>query len=277
MYITNVKVLIKPDETAQDVIAEICNDCGLELNEYFAFSAIMTPSKTDKDCKELKINCLTEQEENPYTPFTLINSLWSKQSDNGIVYVQPPLEQWIVIFSPLLTSLIQEVHPKYKKLIPDFDEMQSILNLTIVKLYAKGYYLHKSLIKRSYINDLNMECRKLKNNMITDSLDEPIGRDEEGKDITLLDQIADPVSTEWARQCNTYTEQDYAEDLFEKVKAEMLKEMSELQFQRILIQLKTHTIDRKTSYYLNKYRELLNPGYTPRPNAKNKPKRGKKK
>ena len=56
----------------------------------------------------------------------------------------------------------------------------------------------------------------------------------------------------------------------------MLKDMPEWQFNRILLQLKTNTIDRRTSYLLDKYRQEFNPGYTPRPNAKNKPKGGNK-
>lgn len=278
MYMTNVKVLIKPDETAQDVIAEICNDCGLQTNEHFAFSAIMVPSKEEPNCYDLKINCLDEHNKNPYTPETLITNLWSKPiSAQGVRYVQPPIQQWVELFKPLLLTLIDEVHPRYEKLIPERDEMLSILYYAIAKLHNKGYYLHKNLVKRAFVNELNMECRTLKNNMITDSLDEPVGRDEEGKEITLLDQIADPEATEWARRCNSYTEDDYWEDLYERVKKAMLEEMSEFQFNRILVQLKTHTIDRKTSYWLKKYRDIFNPGYVPRPNAKGKPKGGKKK
>jgi hypothetical protein len=56
----------------------------------------------------------------------------------------------------------------------------------------------------------------------------------------------------------------------------MLEDMSELQFERILIQLKTNTVDGNTSYKLDKYRQIFNPGYIPRPNAKGKPKGGKK-
>lgn len=277
MNMTNVNVLIKPDETQQDIIAEICDDCGIGPNEHFAFSAIMSPDKEDPGYYHLKINCIVPAEDNPYTPRELIRNLLSKKEPpNGVRYVQPPIEQWFTMFRPLLMKMVTKVQGRYENIIPDRDELISILYLTVMKLYNQGYYLHQTLIHKSYINDLNMKCRRLKGLAITDSLDAPIGEDDDGKPITLLDQIADPDATEWARRCNEYTEEDYWHDMFERIKARMLQNMSELQFERILIQLKTNTVDRSTSYKLDKYRQIFNPGYVPRPNAKGKPKGGKK-
>ena len=279
MIMTNVNVLIKPEETQADIIAEICDDCGIGPNEHFAFSAIMSPDKEDEGYYRLRINCIVPAEDNPYTPQQLMTNLLSKpEPPNGVRYVQPPIEQWFTSFQPMLMKMVTDVQPRYERLIPDIDDLTSILYLTVVKLYRQGYYLHKTLIRKCYINELNMECRKLKGLVITDSLDAPIGEEEDdsGKQITLLDQIMDPRSTAWANACKTYTEDDYWDDMFEKIKARMLQDMSELQFERILIQLKTNTVDRSTSYKLDKYRQIFNPGYVPRPNAKGKNRGGKK-
>lgn len=277
MNMTNTYVLIKPDETLQDIVAEICDDCNISPNEPFAFSAIMTQDKQDPEYRKLKINCIVPPEENPYTPQELVSELMAASpSPTGIRYVQPPIEQWLTAFKPYMMQLITKVHPRYERLIPEREEMLSILYLCIIHLYNKGYYLHNKLIHKSYINELNLECRKLKGLQITESLDAPLGQDDEGKDITLLDQLADKDATEWARSCLIYTDEDYRSDLFERVKARMLEDMSEFQFERILIQLKTMTIDQSTAYKLNKYRQIFNPGYVPRPNAKGKNRGGKK-
>lgn len=271
MNLTNYNVLIKPDETQQDIIAEICDDCNIGPNEPFAFSAIMAPDKEDDGYYNLRINCVMPQEENPYTPKQLIHTLLSKKEPpNKVRYVQPPIEQWIQEFRPLLLKMAAKAHPRYEKLIPEYDELISILYLTVIKLYNQGYYLHQTLIYKAFINDLNMECRKLKGLALVDSLDTQIG-EEDGKPITLLDQIADPES-----EFDNLIEDDYWQDMFKRLKARMLQDMSELQFDRILIQLKTNTVDRSTSYKLDKYRQIFNPGYTPRPNAKGKNKGGKK-
>lgn len=276
MNMTNVNVLIKPEETQNDIIAEICDDCGIGPNEHFAFSAIMTPDK-DEGYYKLKINCLDPMSENPFTPRSLVKNLLSKpEPPNKVRYVQPPIEQWLTVFRPLLMKIVTRVHPRYENLIPDREELISILYLTVMKLYNQGYYLHQTLIQKSFVNELNMECRKLKGLVVTDSLDAPVGEDDDGKPVTLLDQIADPDASAWARRCTSYTEEDYWDDMFQRIKARMLEDMSELQFDRILIQLKTMTVDRSTSYKLDKYRQIFNPGYTPRPTAKGQPKGGKK-
>lgn len=277
MQMHNVNVLIKPDETQQDIIAEICDDCCIGPNEHFAFSAILTPDKEDDGYYHLKINCVIPQEENPYTVKELVHSILSKREPpNGVRYVQPPMDQWFTAFRPLLMKMVTRVQSRYEKLIPDRDELISILYITVMKLYNQGYYLHQTLIYKSYVNDLNMECRKLKNFQGMESLDAPIGEDDDGKPITLLDQIADPEETEWAYSCSHYTADDYWSDMFERIKSRMLEDMSELVFDRIMIQLKTNTITRDTSYKLDKYRQIFNPGYTPRPNAKGKNKGGNK-
>ena len=277
MNMTNHNVLILPEAMPADIIENICDDTGLGPNEPFCFSAIMRPDKEADGYYRLKINCIEPASANPYTIDELVYSLLSQdEPSNGIRYVQPPLEQWLEIFHPYLMSLANKVHPRYMALIPDRNEMISILYECIVRLYRKGYYLHNTLIRKSYINSLNYECRKLKGLAITDSLDAPIGADEEGKEITLLDQLADPDATAWAKSCTEYTDSDFWEDKYEELKAAMLQDMSELAFKRILIQLKTNTVDRRTSYILDKCRQRFNPSYVPRPNAKGKSKGGKK-
>lgn len=271
MNMINHFVLIKPDETPHDVIAEICEDCGIGPDEHFAFSAIMTPDKEDDGYYNLKINSILPAEENPYTPTTLIRDLFAKPiPPTKVRYVQPPVDQWLRKFHPLLMKLVNKIHPRYENIIKSRDEIVSILYLTVMKLYTKGYYLHQTLIKTSFINELNMECRRYKNMGITSSLDAPIGEDDNGEPVTLLDQIADPDATQWAISCTTYTDEDYWCDMFESIKARMLEDMSELQFDRIMLQLRTNTVDRSTSYKLDKYRQIFNPGYTPRPNRKGK-------
>lgn len=277
MNMTNVKVLIKPDETQQDIIAEICDECNIKPNEPFAFSAIIAPDAKDPDYQYLKINCIEPAKVNPYTPASLIQKLYSiKPSSSGVRYVQAPLEQWLQVFRPFMSKLVTKVHPRYRLLMPERDDLVSILSLVICRLYNQGYYLHQTLIKKSFINELNMQCRVLKNDLLTDSLDASVGQDDDGKDITLLETIPDKDSTDWARNSVQYTEKDYWDDTFEKLKAAMLQDMPEFQFNRILTQLKTNTVDRSTSYKLDKYRQIFNPGYTPRPNAKGKNRGGKK-
>lgn len=268
MHLQNYTVLIKPDETVNDLIAEICEDLSIKPNEHFCFSAIEQNNK-------LKMNCIIPQSDNPFTPEQIATHIIEARkttSSQQAVYIQPSLELWLEYYKPLLSKMVIDAHPYYEKLIPEKDELTSILYLTIVRLYAKGYYLHKYLIKRSFYNALNHECRKLKQHQNDASLEEPISRDEDQNEITLLDQLEDQSATEQARQLSTYTEQDYWEDMFNLIKATMLEDMSELSFDRILFQLNHKCVDPQTSKRISKYRQIFNPGYTPRPKALGKPK-----
>ena len=278
MNITNVTVLVKPEESCGDTIRKLQEKINYTIapDEPFCFGAILYPDKKNENTYKLRVNCADTDEDNPYSIEDICREVYFQEPRPGDVrYVRPPLDLWLRAFQPMLTSLVNRVRPRYEKLIPDRDDLVSILYLTVLRLYDRGYYLHKQLVFTSYINDLNLECRKLKN-FYLESLDAPIGKDDNGKDITLLDQLADKESSTWAHRCTHYTQQDYKEDMFNAVRDAMLEDMSELAFDRILIQLKTNTVDRSTSYKLGKYREIFNPDYIPRPNARGKNKGGKK-
>lgn len=247
----NVLIRTKEGETPSDTIAQICEIEGIDHDTPFAFSAIKTGDK-------LKINCLVARE-NPYTPTQLVYELCHSQ------YAVPPLECYIEAYTPLLHKMVNRVQSFYQKLIPDRDDIMSILYLSIVKLYNKGYYLHKRLIYKTFINDLNMEVRKLKDFSDVCSLDEQIS-DDEGQSTTRLDMLSCPSSSDMAYGQYHYTREDYWEDMLEKLKSVMLQDMSQLSYDRILIQLKTKSISRDTSRVLAKYRQMFCPENNPRPN-----------
>lgn len=269
MNMYNIRVLVKSGETVPDVIAELCDEANVEPDEHFCFSAIMRPMVNG--CKELKLNCLLRNEDNPYSAVDVASNLMLRDPvpTSGVVYIQPKLEQWLAVFKPMLLRMVSRVKPRYERLIPERDDLMSILYVSIVSLYNKGYYLHNSLIYKTYINALNMECRSLKHFQNVDSLFSPVGVDDDGRELTYLDKLAD------TSHYYDY-EEEYAKEQFALLRDTMLQDMSQLQFDRILIQLATKTVDRSTSYKLNKYRELFNPGWSQRPNAKGKNKGGKK-
>lgn len=268
----NVNVVIKPDETINDIIAQICQIENIKCDDPFAFSCIMT--REDEGYNKLKINCLEPAKTNPYSPVDLVVQLFEQPSEKEVKYVVPPLEQYLTVFKPSLWKMVNRAHPYYMKLIPDKEDLMSILGLTIVRLKNKGYYLHKHLIYKAFINALNMEVRKSKYFDDILSLDKPIAKDDEGEAFTLMDKIEDKDLSREANQKVHYTEQDYDEDLYNGIKNAMIEDMGQFAFDRIMIKIKSQTIDSRTSRILSKYREEFNPGYVPRPNAKGKSKGG---
>ena len=278
MKIYNHKVLIKPDETEEDIIAELCCDFQIGPDEYFAFSAIQksTIQKTAKGKPPekqtiLKINYfgdppLASQDINPFTPVSLVQSLHISEQDKSISFVQPPINIWLNHFAPALHKMVEKAFPTYRKIFYHKDELLSILYLVVIQLYHRKYYLNQGLIYRSFINELNMQARKLiprQNDLYLSSV---IGETDDGEEVTLMDKLEDPVSSEWGRDNNTYTVADHLSELFDLVKRTMLQEMSELSFERILHQLDTKTISPDVAKLLQKYRKKLCPDLSLRPN-----------
>ena len=200
-----------------------------------AFSAIFSAGI-------ISFNCC---DDNPYTLQDIIDRL---DLTAKVSYVNAPLESYLTVFKPLLDKMVNSAFPYYQKLLCK-DDLMSTLFYTIVKLYNKNYYLHNRLIYKSFINELNMEIRQQKHFTDMQSLDATTESSDET--LTLLDTLIDP---------DEYNLYHYAQDqeLFQKVKTRMLKDMSPLAFERILIQLKSKTIDPRTSLLLKKYREEFN-------------------
>lgn len=251
--IKNLTLLIKPDETPDDILAEICDELNIKPDEHFLFSAIMMPTYNT-----LKINYFVDKKHCSLSPEDIVSGLrFDNESLKTIQYVRPPLEDWLDTFAPFLSSLVDRVSPSYEKLIPDRDDRMSILTLSVCELYYKGYYLHQYIVYKTYINALNLACRKPKN-INTISLDIAVSSTDENE-LTLADIVPDIESTEWARQSSYYTESDVWDDRLAELKEAMLRDMSPLAYDLILIQLSSKTITTQTSRTLSKYRRMFDP------------------
>ena len=202
----------------------------------------------------IKCNCFIEPAKNPYTITDIINKL---DLTAKVSYVNPPLEKYLTLFRPMLDKMVSQAYPTYAKLL-DKDDLLSILFLTIVKLYNKNYYLHNRLIYKSFINELNMEIRNQKH--FTDMQSLNVICDTEDQNIELIDTLVDPDESEIAYQLSHYTDKDYDLELFQRIKSAMLREMSPLAFDRILIQLKSKTVDTNTSRILSRFRQMYKEG-----------------
>ena len=118
----NILITVKPGETPTDIIHAICEQEQVGCDEPLAFSCIYRHGQP-----KLKINCLVDREENPYSAEELITRLFNcKSNSKGYSYVQPPLALFFTAFHPMLLSMIQSVSPYYERLIPDFDDLFSI-------------------------------------------------------------------------------------------------------------------------------------------------------
>lgn len=249
----NIFIDISQDELSDAALIErICDTLDITPTTPCAFSAIIRDGKMSINMKEGY---------NTYSPSSLVTSLYHS-ANKDMRYTNPPIDVYLAAFRPLLQRLVTNAYPQFSKCIPDREDLEGILYLVIVKLYNKNYYLNQYIISRAFINELCMEVRKIKY-LDTLSLDALIAVDDDTT--TLCDMIPDPQSSQESEQLKHYTDKDYDEDMFNLVKSTMLREMSQLSFDRILIQLSSHTIEVSTSKILRKYREKFAPLNIPRP------------
>ena len=249
-------LVIKPDETLQDLLQELQEETSHELDDIFIFSAVYVPRK-----KLIKLN--TTDENNTYSlsgpnMTKFLETCLSAPDESH--YINAPLAKWIVQYRPMMCQLVEEAYPAYKKMYPEKDDLYGILGYTITYLYNKGFYLHKYVIKKSFINNLNHSIRKQKHFQDCKSLDAPLC--EEGA-ATLADIVPDRNDV-----ITRFEEDEYNHFLFELIKGEMLKTMSQLSFDMILIQLESKTLTPASSKALSKMRAKFAPYNIPRPNAR---------
>lgn len=106
-----------------------------------------------------------------------------------ICYMQPPLDMLVKLYKPLVLKLAKEIHQYWQHL--EMEDLIAMCNLVICDLYYKGYYVHKSLIRTSYINYVLMHIRKDKNKPTMISLDQEYSKTDDDDKVTVADMIAD--------------------------------------------------------------------------------------
>lgn len=108
-----------------------------------------------------------------------------------IGYNQPKLEIILNAFDPLVHKLatIQSEHWKQY----EHDDLCQMCRLVMVKLYRKGYYLHKRLIEKAFINAILADLRNEKNKPLIVSFDDVFYRpvSNSSEQITIADTIPD--------------------------------------------------------------------------------------
>lgn len=261
----------KIEETRDDLIAELLDELhdqtGLRVSSSLRmfFGAIWL--NNDDGSATIKVNYIEEivhslfpRRYACYSAEEIIDKLLEGGDccESNTAYVRAPLPIWLEVYDPMLNRMTAMVQPRYEKLLGSFDEIKSSLYYVVVRLYNKGYYLSNPIIYKTFTNQLNMECRKIKAFQNMASIHDPINDlDSEDGQLTLEDVIEDPEATQWAENTRHMSEEEYDEELLKKVKDICLKMMSPLRYERMLLQIRTKTLTPDVVYDLQKLRVIL--------------------
>lgn len=104
-------------------------------------------------------------------------------------FMQSNLDTIIRSRKPLIIKLAKEMQEQWTYL--EMEDLIQMCNLVICDLYYKGYYIHKNLIRRSFINYVLMHIRKNKNKPDIVSLDQEFSKSDNDDVICVKDTIAD--------------------------------------------------------------------------------------
>lgn len=107
-----------------------------------------------------------------------------------IGYRQANLDKLIELMQPLVHKLAKSQHQRWQQL--EYDDLCQMCNLAIVELYNKGYYVHKSLLEKTFNNMVLMELRPDRDRPIIVPIEQAFNGTEDLEKLTIADILADP-------------------------------------------------------------------------------------
>lgn len=112
-----------------------------------------------------------------------------KEKSYVIGYKQPDVELMCKLYEPYVKKLAREQKQHWPYL--EYEDLCQMCRLVMITLYKKGYYVHKSLLEKSFINYILVHIRKERNKPILISLDDTFSKSEGNDDIAFVDTIPD--------------------------------------------------------------------------------------
>ena len=262
----NVLMRITQSVSIQKDLGEVC----VEMYELFEntdklYSYIVYAKYDDEDLSGWVVNYIVSQNEdyNTLSPDEVVTELlqvFSKKENNGkkvICYKQPSIEIMLEVYDPLVHRLAKYQQDRWRQF--EHDDLCQICRMVMIRLYKKGYYIHKRLLYKAFMNEILISTRHERNapKMVSfeDAFFTPIKGDSEK--LLIADIVADESITE-------KEEEDYKNEVnlkvFEEVKDIIVEFLGERQWRelyRSYTTKNTTTTTRKLMQRVKTYFEKL--------------------
>lgn len=192
--LTNVVVNVKADDNGID-LSELYStlDHVHTLYSYLVYAEYADNKLTGWRCEFMisqtdKFNTIKATDAKIEVSSIIVKNLSKDKIRYVIGYKQPPLELLLDTFEPLVCKLARQQESYWGI---EYEDLCQMCRLCICALYKKGYYIHKRLINRTFINDVLSSIRKERYKPIIVSIDEPVAYDKDGNKQMVEDIIAD--------------------------------------------------------------------------------------
>lgn len=261
------KTILYPDNTDFSLAESLYRAFRTDPEDRIGYRAVMQPDGENTGLYTIRIFSSADPSiQNPYTAEELFLSLQSAflcSPDKHYVYVNPPLDFYIRTHVPLFESIIRRVAPSYDPLQYTHDEFLSELYLSVYDLYQHNYCITKTVVEQAFRNRLRHIVRERRAELKehTLSIYQQVSSDDT-EDVPLL--LIDVLSEESGE------DEENDKELCDKVRRAIIEEVGVEEYEKIMRQLTTKTVDRRTSYILGKLRKEFAPDYIPRPNSRGK-------
>ena len=191
--ITNIVQEVKPDELAIENLKQQLL-LHKKINSYIIYGKYVDKRPASwrihyNVSQSNKFNTLRSDAVIEHVYKLLQKELETPCNKNIVAYGQGDLEFVIKQYKPLIIKLAKEQHDRWHQL--EMEDLIQMCNLVICDLYYKGYYIHKQIIRRSFINYVLMYLRKDKNKPAILSLEQSYVNPNGDDKITLADMIPD--------------------------------------------------------------------------------------
>lgn len=114
-----------------------------------------------------------------------------KQEKKRVIgYRQANLDKLIELMQPLVKKLARTQQQRWQHY--EFEDLCQMCNLAIVELYRKGYYIHKSLVEKTFNNMILMELRHERDKPVIVPLEQSFNGNDDLEKLTIADIIIDP-------------------------------------------------------------------------------------
>lgn len=107
-----------------------------------------------------------------------------------IGYRQASLDKLIELMQPLVRRLAITQQRRWQHL--EYEDLCQMCNMAIVDLYNKGYYVHKSLVEKTFNNMVLMELRHERDKPIIVPLEQSFDGPDDMEKLTIADILVDP-------------------------------------------------------------------------------------
>lgn len=239
------------------------NDCNIakQLRKEFAFVDTVYSFVAYNNKHLITVNAHVSQIDDyntitvPVMITNIVSSISTTMPEGIFCYGQPSLPILLEVLQPLLHNLATEQHRRWKRY--SYEDLLQLCSCKLCELYNKGYYIHKSLLKRAFTNSVYQMLRKEPRDVTIVSSDARVKTSDDT--LSVVDMIPD-IQQE-------YDDYDKEEQVvLNQIQTEerdvLLEMLGPRQYDQLLREFRTHTISNATARQLKRIKlKLEKEGY----------------